>query len=159
MIVFLWNLLLATFWAAISGEFNVQNLVTGFIIGHIVLWAAGKALGIKSYVYKARKLFMLILMIIFQLIKSSLKIAYDILTPTPHMLPGIIKIKLDAQTPEEITMFSNLISLTPGTLSIDVSDDGKFLYVHVMYLQEEDLEKVKSKIKQQFESPVLELLR
>lgn len=159
MIFFLWNLLLAIFWAAISGEFNTRNLLAGFLIGFIVLLAAGRALGIGTYFFKARRLLVLIGMIIAELIKSSLKIAFDIVTPTHHMRPGIIKVKLDARTSAEITMFSNLLSLTPGTLSLDISDDEKYLYVHVMYIPEEDLEVVKAKIKSKFEQQVLELLR
>lgn len=56
------------------------------------------------------------------------------------MKPGVIAMPLSARTEIEITMVANLISLTPGTLSLDVSDDRKVLYIHAMFLDnEEDL--------------------
>jgi multicomponent Na+:H+ antiporter subunit E len=54
--------------------------------------------------------------------------------PTHHMRPGVIAMPLEAKTDGEITMVANLISLTPGTLSLDVSDDRKVLYIHAMFL-------------------------
>jgi multicomponent Na+:H+ antiporter subunit E len=54
------------------------------------------------------------------------------------MSPGVIAMPLDAQTDGEITIVANLISLTPGTLSLDVSSDKKVLYIHVMYLDDRD---------------------
>ncbi len=159
MIYFLWNLLLAIFWSAISGEMNIRNLLIGFIIGFIVLASVAKALEIESHFGKTRKLIALVFMMVRELVKSSLQIAFDIITPTHYMRPGIIKIKLDARTPAEITLFSNMLTLTPGTLSLDVSDDGEYLFVHVMYIKDTDIELVKTKLKQRFELPLLELMR
>ena len=55
------------------------------------------------------------------------------LSPHPKIRPGIIGVPLDAKTDGEITLLACLITLTPGTLSLDVSDDRKTLYVHSMY--------------------------
>ena len=79
MILLLWNLLLAFFWAAISGEFNIHNLLVGFIIGFIILGVVGKALGIQPYIWKTRKLGLFILMVLLELIKSTFKISFDII--------------------------------------------------------------------------------
>jgi multicomponent Na+:H+ antiporter subunit E len=73
------------------------------------------------------------------------------------MIPGFIAIPLDARTDFEILIVSNLISMTPGTLSMDISPDRKFLYLHVMYI--DDLEEIRQTIKSKFESRVLEVLR
>jgi len=159
MIFFLWNLLLALFWASITGELNLRNILAGFLIGFIVLVVTEKALGVQSYSLKTYRLIHLLLMVFIELIKSSLKIAYDIVTPQHHMRPGILKIPLDAKTIPEITCFSNLLSLTPGTLSLDISPDQKYIYVHFMYIYEDDIEEVKMNLKRHFEAPVLELLR
>ena len=77
-------------------------------------------------------------------------------TPTHYMKPAVIAVPLDARTEGEIALVANLISLTPGTLSLDVSSDRRVLYLHVMYL--DDLEQTRAQIKQ-FEARVLELLR
>ncbi|NNJ70240.1 MAG: Na+/H+ antiporter subunit E, partial [Kiritimatiellales bacterium] len=71
--------------------------------------------------------------------------------------PGVIGIPLDAETDLEITMLANIISLTPGTLSLDVSEDRKTLYIHAMYvINPEDL---RNEIKDGLERRLLELLR
>ena len=74
-----------------------------------------------------------------------------------HMKPGIVKIELEAETDLEITLLSNLISLTPGTLVVDVSDDKKVMYVHGMYLQ--DKVKFIESIKLGLEKPLLDIMR
>ncbi len=79
------------------------------------------------------------------------------ITPKFFMKPGIIRIPLEAKTDLEITLLANLITLTPGTLSLDVSDDKKVLYVHAMYIKSK--EEFISNIKEGFEKRLLEILR
>lgn len=69
-----------------------------------------------------------------ELLVSSLRVAYDVLTPTLHMRPRIIAVPLDVQSEGEITLLANLISLSPGSLTLDVSPDRRTLQVHVMYV-------------------------
>jgi multicomponent Na+:H+ antiporter subunit E len=73
------------------------------------------------------------------------------------MRPGIIAVPLDAKTDLEITLFANLITMTPGSLSIDTSDDKKVLYVHAMYM--DDPQKYKEELKTGLERKLLEILR
>jgi multicomponent Na+:H+ antiporter subunit E len=68
-----------------------------------------------------------------------------------------VAIPLDVETDVEITLLANLITLTPGTLSMDISDDRKVLYVHAMYV--DDPEALRAEIKNGFERRVLEMLR
>ena len=70
------------------------------------------------------------------------------------MRPGIVAIPLDIERDIEITLLANMITLTPGTLSIDVSNDKRILYVHGMHVQ--DLEEFKREIKDGFEKLVQE---
>jgi multicomponent Na+:H+ antiporter subunit E len=73
------------------------------------------------------------------------------------MRPAIIAIRLDARTDVEITLLSNLIALTPGSLGLDVSDDHSVLYVHGMFV--DDPEAFRRSIKHGLERRLLELLR
>ena len=70
---------------------------------------------------------------------------------------AIVAVPLDVETDGEITLLANLISLTPGSLCLDVSEDRKTLYVHVMFL--DDVEECRRELKEGFERRVLELLR
>ena len=75
------------------------------------------------------------------------------------MLPGVIAVPLDAKTDAEITLLANLITLTPGSVSLDLSPDRSVLYVHVMYIDNGDVEEARRRIKDDLERRVLEVLR
>ena len=65
---------------------------------------------------------------------SSIRVATEVLTPGYGMRAGILAVPLSVKSEFGITLFANLISLTPGTLSLDVSDDREYLYIHAMYI-------------------------
>jgi len=94
---------------------------------------------------------------IYELVKANIQVAYDVITPTLYMKPGIVSVPLDAETDIEITLLANLISLTPGTLCLDVSSDKRILYVHAMYIR--DKEAFIHSIKNGFEKRLLSILR
>ena len=73
------------------------------------------------------------------------------------MRPGIIAIPLDAKTDVEITLLANMITFTPGSVSLDVSNDRKVLYVYVMYI--DDVEEARRRIKEGLERRILAVLR
>lgn len=75
---------------------------------------------------------------IWELVRSNIRVAWDVITITHYMKPGILAVPLEAETNLEITLLANFISLTPGTLSLDVSSDHKVLFVHAMYLTDID---------------------
>lgn len=76
---------------------------------------------------------------LIKLIQANLFIAYDILTPKMHTKPAFMEVPVKLITDSGLLLFSNLLSMTPGTLSIDVSKDKKILYVHVLYYSTEEL--------------------
>jgi multicomponent Na+:H+ antiporter subunit E len=153
----LWNLLLALAWAALSGEFTLLNLGLGFAIGFAILLFVGPALGSSHYFSKASRVVSFLGFFVRELMLSNLRVAYDVITPKHHMKPGIVAVPLDARTDTEIAMLANLITLTPGTLSLDLSSDRTVLYVHAMYLTDPD--ELRREIKEGFERRVLEVLR
>jgi multicomponent Na+:H+ antiporter subunit E len=153
----LWNVLLAMIWGALQGEFSLVNLLTGFVLGYAVLWISQPIIGRSTYFTKVRQAFGFLLFFLWELVKANLVMAHDVVTPTHHMRPGVLAIPLDARTDTEITMLANLITLTPGTLSLDVSTDRRTLYVHAMYLG--DLEVFRRELKQGMERRLLEVMR
>ena len=140
-----------------TGELTAENFVEGIIIGYIILWVSKTALGGTKYFKKIPKAISFFIYFIKELIVANLIVAFDIITPKDYMKPGIVAIPLDAETDMEITLLANLITLTPGSLSLDVSKDKKILYIHTLYL--DDLEKFKAKIKSGMEKRLLEVLR
>jgi multicomponent Na+:H+ antiporter subunit E len=80
-----------------------------------------------------------------------------VITPGHQSRPGIIAVPLDIEEPVQITVLANLISLTPGSLSLDVSPDGTTLYVHEMFLDDPD--ETRRRIKEGFERLVREAMQ
>lgn len=159
MSMFLWNILLALAWAALSSDFTAGNFTIGFPLGYLILWMAQRVLGPSKYFLKVSQAGRFALFFLWELILANLRVAYDVATPRHHSRPGVIAIPLDAKTDLEITLLANLITLTPGTLSLDVSADRRFLYIHAMYIDNDDIDAVRRKLKNGFERRVLEVLR
>ncbi len=157
MSLFLLNILLALAWLALTGKFSPANFNLGFAAGYLLLWYCQPILGTSRYFAKVRSVVFFIVFVVWELIRANFKVAFDIVTPRHRMRPGVIAVPLEAKTDTEITLLANLITLTPGTLSLDVSTDRKVLYVHAMYI--EDAESMRREIKDGFERRVLELLR
>lgn len=73
-----------------------------------------------------------------RVIKSNIQIAHDILTPTFYMKPAIVEVPVKLKKDYEILALANLITMTPGTLSMELTDDKKKLFVHVMYFDDKE---------------------
>lgn len=157
MSFFGWNLMLAVVWAAALGELSLGHLGAGWLVGFLILAVGGRWIGSSSYVQRCLRVVEFAGFFVSQLVLSSLRVAADILTPAHRARPAIVAVPLDAKTDREITLLANLVSLTPGSLSLDVSADRRTLFVHVMFL--DDVEACRREIKEGFERRVLELLR
>ncbi|MFN3661982.1 Na+/H+ antiporter subunit E [Yoonia sp.] len=156
MNMFILNLALAVMWAALWGSPTLVMLAAGYVLGFLTLWFASPVFGLPDgYFLRAWRIVRLILFFIYELIMSSLRVAYDVLTPNDYSTPAILEMPLDVKTDFEILLITNLISLTPGTLSLDVSDDRKTLTFHAMYA--EDPEALISDMKNGMERLVIEV--
>ncbi|KQI72596.1 sodium:proton antiporter [Loktanella sp. 5RATIMAR09] len=139
MNLFLLNLLLAVIWASLWGSLTSFQLVAGFIMGFVTLWIAQPLFGGPSgYYLRAYRIVRLVLYFLYDLCVSSIRVAYDVITPTDYSNPKILEMPLDVKSDIEILLVTNLISLTPGTLSLDVTPDRKTLIVHAMFADDPD---------------------
>lgn len=148
------NVLLAAVWAAVTGSFTGTNLLVGMLMGYLVLRVVQRLVGTAYYFHRVRQILELGGFVIREIVVASVRIAADVLTPEHRMRPGVIAYPLDVKTDGEITLLANLISLTPGTLSLDVSEDRSTLYIHVMYIRDRDVEAERDRIKRQLERRV-----
>lgn len=139
MIGFFCNVMLALAWVALSGSFTAMNFVVGFVFGFLALMVLQNHVAVlDGYAKRIARVIGFVFYFLGQLFKANFRVAYDVATPVWYMKPGVIGMPLQARTDTEITFLSSLISLTPGTLSLDVSDDRKVLYIHAMFLQDEE---------------------
>jgi multicomponent Na+:H+ antiporter subunit E len=151
-------MLLAVAWAALQGEFSLRTLLTGQVLGYLILLALvrGGVLKPSPYIGRVHSVLGLGAYFFWELIKANLRLALDVATPRFHMKPGIIALPLDATRDSQILLLSMLINTTPGSVALDVSPDRKTLYVHVMYMDSPDA--AREDIKRGFERRVLGVL-
>ncbi len=133
-----WNLLLGFAWIVLTGDFSGRNLLTGLLFGYLVLaLIQSQVPALAGHAQRLPRLVRFVGFFLKELVMANLKVSYDIVTLPWYMRPGVIAMPLKASTEFEIAFVANLISLTPGTLSLDVSDDRRVLYIHAMFLDDE----------------------
>jgi len=157
MSIFLTNLLLALAWVALTGQYEATSFFAGLLLGFVVLRLTLRGETAVAYSARLKAIFGFIIYFIKELIVANLKVAYDVLTPRHHMRPGIVAVPLDPKTDLEITVLTTLITLTPGTLSLHVTDDRRTLYIHAMYIDDPD--QLVQEIKEGLERRVREVLQ
>jgi multicomponent Na+:H+ antiporter subunit E len=157
MNLFVWNVLLAVVWAATTEEFSAANLAIGFVLGYILLFILRNVLEQSKYFIDVYDLIALAVFFVVELILANIRMAYYTVMPLNRMRPAVIAVPIEPMNETELTVLSNLITLTPGTLTLDISDDRRTMYIHVMRLY--DLEQTKRDIKRGFEQRILKALR
>lgn len=133
---FLMNLLLSFIWVALTGSMYYTNFLFGFMLGFGILWIMNRNEFDRRYFNKVPRIISFVFYFLYQMIKANIQVAYDVMTPKYFMRPGIVQYPMNARTDMEINLLAMMISLTPGTLIVDISEDKKNLYIHVMYLQD-----------------------
>ena len=150
-------IVLALLWAAITGNFSGLNLLLGAAFGALALFLLRGAFVPPRAMLKVRQFLSLALLFLYELGASAVRVAVVVLTPNlkTALRPEVVAFPLTVKSDAEITLLANLITLTPGTLSIDVSEDRSVLYVHVLALSTR--EALIADIAGGFEAKILEL--
>lgn len=157
MMLLLINLLLALTWAAVTGSFSQLNLLFGFVLGAFALAVIREQVGTTGYFERAWKISTLGVLFLYELVMSAVRVLLLVIRPRLDIKPGIFAYPLKVDRDFEITLLANLITLTPGTLSVDVSHDRRTLYVHTIDCSDPDA--LKRDIASGFERKILEAFR
>lgn len=157
MTIYLGVILLALAWAAVTGSFTLPNLVFGLVLGSLTLYLVREQRGPFRSAFRPGKVLSLALLFVKELILSAWRVARLVVSPRMELHPGIFAYPLKVDRDFEITLLANLITLTPGTLSVDVSDDKRLLYVHAIDCS--DVEATIKDIETGFERKILEAFR
>ena len=163
------NLLLALAWMLINNAFTLADLLVGLIFGFLVIRVSWRALHDEPFSPRRyfrfwsrrplRQTWLWIKFIWFglgEIVKSNIALTKAVLSPKLVLRPGIVAIPLDLASDVGITTLANLITLTPGTVTLDVSSDRKTLYIHAFEVT--DAEQLRRDTKELFERRVQELL-
>ncbi len=155
--LFLINILMAFAWAAVTGSFSLPNLLFGFALSALALGLIREQVGTIGYLGRARRITALIVLFLYELVLSAFSVAKTVLKPRMNIKPAFVAYPLRVDKDFEITLLANLITLTPGTLSVDVSPDRQTLYIHAVNV--DDIEALKKDIAEGFEMKIMEAFR
>ena len=147
-------LILTLAWVAVTGAVTAPNLLLGFGLALLATWLLRRTFALPPMGRRLVAILALAGLFVRELLVSALRVARLVLTPNlaSRLRPAIIAFPLSVTSDLEITLLANLITLTPGTLSIDVSHDRRMLYVHVLTLG--DREALIAELAQGFEARV-----
>lgn len=166
MTTFVWNILLALIWAIALGPPTPYNLLIGFVVGYLMLalaWRLGLHYRDDDDTHDTtyfRRVFQILGFLGFftkEMIAANIRMAYYTVSPLSRLKPGIVAVDIAGMSNMEITVLANLITLTPGTLSLDITEDRGQLIVHCMDVS--DPAKIKAEIHEGFQRRLLELMR
>lgn len=152
------NLLMALLWAALIGPFTPANLLVGFVIGYIVLWLCSAGRERPAYARRTIAGVELAAFTFYELLMANLRVARYTVSRLRTLRPAVLGVPLEPDlTDTEITLLASLITLTPGTLTLDVARDRSVMYVHFMHV--DDIDQAITAVKNGFERRIMKVTR
>lgn len=149
------NVVLAFLWMFIKVSYDPISFIKGYIFGLLIIFVLRRSFSSRFYLFRLWSFIKLIFIFIKELILSNIAIVKVVLKPKLDMRPAIFAMDTELTRDWQITLLSSLITLTPGTLVIDVSEDNKTLFIHAMNIGE--VEDEINSIKNSFEKAILEV--
>lgn len=141
-------------WPFADGQIDTQIVIAGIIASVIVAFLFHEVLPKEHHIFTSpRRIFWTLLYIPFffyYVIKANFDVVYRALHPKMPIKPGIVKIKTNLKTESAITALANSITLTPGTLTVDLTDDG-YMYIHWINVKSDDVQQATEHIAKKFE--------
>jgi multicomponent Na+:H+ antiporter subunit E len=143
-------------WCFLNWMPDWQHLVTGLFISAFVAFIAGDLFIRESQTLKHPHrwfyfLFWYVPVFLWECLKANIDVAYRVLHPKLPINPGIVKVRTKLRTDTGLTFLADSITLTPGTMSVDVDRDNGVLYVHWINVKDKDVEGATEIIVKRFE--------
>jgi len=152
IILFILGLLV---WLVLSWPADAQHLLVGIVIASFVAFMTGDMFVQRPHLFTQIKRYLWFLyylpIFIWECIKANIDVAYRVSHPDVPIHPGIVKVKTTLKSETGLTFLANSITLTPGTLSVDVDQERGFLYVHWIDVKDKDVEKATEIVVERFE--------
>ncbi|UTT42854.1 Na+/H+ antiporter subunit E [Exiguobacterium aurantiacum] len=149
------NTVIAIMWAVLWNSYTGVDFLLGYIVGIFILFVLRRFLHFDFYMRRVFAAFKLIALFIKELIMSNIDVVKVLLSPKLDIEPGIIEVPTQLKSDWELTLLASLISLTPGTLSMDFSEDKKSIFVHSIHVP--DKEQMIREIHDSFEKAIMEV--
>jgi len=128
------TLLLALVWTLLQNEFSAGMMVFGLILGILTPWSTSVWWPDRPKGFRIGKMIPYCGLVIWDIIVANIQVAWIVISvPNSKLKPAWIVVPLELRQPEAITVLAGTITLTPGTVSADLSDGGHSLLVHVLH--------------------------
>jgi len=143
-------------WCFLNWVPDSQHLIVGVFVAALVAFLTGDLFITRPYVLKHPWRYWYFIayylpVFLWELIKANVDVAYRVLHPDLPINPGIVKVKTSLKSDTALTFLANSITLTPGTLSVDIDQEQGFLYVHWINVRDKDIHRASALIVQRFE--------
>lgn len=142
-------------WELLTWPPDGQHLAVGILVCSFVSWFTGDLFIRRPYILKSVRrylwFFYFVPLFIWECIKANIDVAYLVIHPDLPIKPGIVKIKTNLKSDTALTFLANSITLTPGTMSVDIDSGKGILYIHWINVQDKDVEKASEIIAGKFE--------
>jgi multicomponent K+:H+ antiporter subunit E len=150
------TLILAIVWMLLQNEVSAGMAVFGIILGIIIPWGTSIWWPDTPKGFRLSKMITYSFMVMWDILVANVQVAWIVLTvPNAKLKPAWIVIPLELREPEAITVLAGTITLTPGTVSADLSDQGHSLLVHVLHTDDPDA--VRDEITSRYQRRLLEI--
>ncbi|WP_010648572.1 Na+/H+ antiporter subunit E [Oceanobacillus massiliensis] len=135
---FLLNVFIAVLWTLISDEDELKftTLVMGYLVGVVIVFLMHRFFGERFYLSRFFALIKMLFIFHVELFHSSVFVIKHILRPKIQIKPGIFKYETDLRGDWEITALALLLTLTPGSVVMEVTPEGDAFYIHAMDVEE-----------------------
>lgn len=151
------HLTICFMWMLLNESYTFVTFIWGFIVGLVLLFLLKRFLPGEFYIKRFLKILALCLLFIRELLLSNIEIVKLVYKPNLEFEPGIFAYPVTLKKDWEITLLANLITLTPGTLSVAISNDQTKIYIHAMNIN--DIEESIYSIKNTFEKAIMEVTK
>ncbi len=150
------TLILAVVWVLLQNNVTAGMVVFGIILGILIPWITSAWWPDTPKGFRLGKMLSYSVIVIWDIVVANIQVAWIVLTvPNSKLKPAWIVVPLKLKQPEAITVLAGTITLTPGTVSADLSDEGHSLLVHVLHTDDPD--GVRDEIKDRYERRLLEI--
>ena len=151
------NFFLAFVWMFMTVSFSPAGFAIGFLVGLGIIILMRRFFSYRLYTSRVWAVIFLVLLFLKELLMSSIQVLRIVIKPNMNLKPAIFELETELKEDWEITLLSALITLTPGTLVVGISNDQKRLFIHA--LDFEDIDDAVNSIKDTFERAILEVSR
>ncbi len=157
IVQFLLNLLIAVIWMFLQDSYMMNTFLFGFMIGVLIIYTLRRFFEFDFYFRRVIAFLKLMWLFLTELIKANIDVVKVVLQPKLKNRPGIIAVRTSLETDIERATLAALITLTPGTVSMDFSADSKTIYVHTIDVDDRDA--MVAEIKGSFEKAIMEVTK